>query len=50
MAIQSVLPDNQVKEEEPESDDDIAFREAKERGMTDDEKIYFRAYGYEVPF
>lgn len=48
-AIQAVTPGNtDVPAVEQESDDDIAFREAKERGMTEDDRIYFRAQGYPV--
>lgn len=50
MAIQSALPANLIPPEEAESDDDIAYREAKTRpeGMTEDERIYFEANGYKV--
>jgi len=36
--------------EEPESDDQIAFRErcARPGALTDDEKLYFRAKGFDV--
>lgn len=48
MAIQSVTPGNQAEAEEQKSDDDIAYEEAKERGMTEDERVYFGFHGYPV--
>jgi len=48
MAIQSVTnPGYEV--EEALSDDEIAFKEAMEKGgLTDDERIYFAAHGFSV--
>lgn len=50
MAIQTTIPANQQELEDAESEDDISYREAKNKpgGMTDDDRIYFAANGYEV--
>jgi hypothetical protein len=45
MGIQSVTNPQIVNDDEQLSEDQIAYREAKERGMTDDEKIYFDHIG-----
>lgn len=49
MAIQSVTQPG-IEQEEQLSDDEIAFKEAMEKGgLTDDERIYFSAHGFNVP-
>lgn len=49
-ALQYTKPQDNSEPVETETDDDIAFRECAARpgGLTDDEKLYFRAKGYEV--
>lgn len=47
--LQQVIPQDEPKEiQEPETDDQIAFKECAARGLTDDEKLYFRAKGFDV--
>lgn len=47
--LQQITPhEESVPMEEPETDDQIAFRECAARGLTDDEKLYFRAKGFDV--
>lgn len=49
MAIQSVTTPG-VESEPILSDDEIAFKEAMEKGgLTDDERIYFAAHGFSIP-
>ena len=49
MAIQSVSG-TQYEPEEQLSDDQIAFKEAMEKGgLTDDEATYFGAQGFRIP-
>lgn len=45
VTIQSMNPGNQVEVDEQLTDDEIAYNEALERGMTDDEKLYFQSVG-----
>jgi hypothetical protein len=49
-AMQEIKTAVEEPPKETESDDDVAFRECAARpgGLTDDEKLYFRAQGYEV--
>lgn len=45
MGIQSVTNPQVVEDDEQLSEDQIAYNEAMERGMTDDEEIYFKHIG-----
>lgn len=48
--LQQVKPSEDTEPTEIESDDEIAFRECAARpgGLTDDEKLYFRANGFQI--